>query len=114
MSSRLSELDICFQMTEYIHGFYIFMVLSPDGCESYCIAFFSFRLSAPGPNIIFTDEIDAVRKEARRLAEKGINKIIALGHAGIELDKIIAEDIPEVDVVVGGHTHTFLYTGMNE
>ncbi|XP_030371338.1 snake venom 5'-nucleotidase-like isoform X2 [Scaptodrosophila lebanonensis] len=41
----------------------------------------------------------------------GVNIIIALGHSGYKKDKEIAEKCPEVDIVVGGHSHTFLYTG---
>lgn len=58
------------------------------------------------------DEVVAVRKEARRLRrEEGVDIIIALGHAGFAKDLEIARDVEEVDVVVGGHTNTFLYTG---
>ena len=44
------------------------------------------------------------------LKEQNINKIIAVGHAGIETDKKVAE-VDGVDIVVGGHSNTFLYTG---
>ena len=37
--------------------------------------------------------------------------LIALGHAGFDIDKQIAEKVPDIDVVVGGHSNTFLYTG---
>lgn len=40
-----------------------------------------------------------------------MNIIIALGHSGYEVDKEIAKNCPLVDVVVGGHSHTFLYSG---
>ncbi|XP_062596336.1 snake venom 5'-nucleotidase-like, partial [Saccostrea cucullata] len=66
-------------------------------------------ISSPG-SLIFNDEIESVRSEVQKLTEEGVNKIIALGHAGFEMDKRIAE-IPDVDVVIGGHTHTFLYSG---
>lgn len=49
--------------------------------------------------------------EAKRLRNKGINIIIALGHSGYEVDKKVALHCPDVDVVIGGHSHTFLYTG---
>ena len=52
----------------------------------------------------------AVGREVGRLQADGINFIIALGHAGFTVDKLVAE-IPGVDVVIGGHTNTFLYTG---
>lgn len=38
----------------------------------------------------------------------GVNIIAALGHSGYEMDKKIAKSCPLVDVVIGGHTHTFL------
>lgn len=50
---------------------------------------------------------------ASELKEQGVNIIIALGHSGVEIDQIIARDCPLVDIVVGGHSHTFLYTGEN-
>ncbi|XP_077977085.1 snake venom 5'-nucleotidase-like isoform X2 [Glandiceps talaboti] len=62
-------------------------------------------------NLVFNDEVESVRQEVNRLTAKGINKIIALGHAGINMDVRIAEEVDGVDVVVGGHTNTFLYNG---
>ncbi|XP_025097410.1 5'-nucleotidase-like isoform X2 [Pomacea canaliculata] len=69
-------------------------------------------LSSAGQNLKFGDVVEAVRKEAEALTRQGINKIIALGHAGYSVDKEIAT-IPGVDVVVGGHSHTFLYNASN-
>ncbi|XP_042212345.1 snake venom 5'-nucleotidase-like [Homarus americanus] len=70
-------------------------------------------ISAPG-KLNITDEATAVRKEARRLrSEEGVEIIIALGHSGFTKDMEIAKAVAEVDVVVGGHTNTFLYTGEN-
>ncbi|CAG2203071.1 CD73 [Mytilus edulis] len=45
------------------------------------------------------------------LKNQGVNKIIALGHAGFNVDKKIALQVEDIDIVVGGHTNTFLYTG---
>ena len=70
-----------------------------------------FRLSNPGPNIKFYDVIESVRKEAKMMKTKGIDIIIALGHAGIEMDKRVSKEVQEVDLVVGGHSNTFLYNG---
>lgn len=42
---------------------------------------------------------------------EGVNIIIALGHSGFEIDKEIAMGCPDVDIVVGGHTNTFLWNG---
>lgn len=40
-----------------------------------------------------------------------MNIFIAVGHSGFERDKEIARDVPDLDLVVGGHSNTFLYTG---
>lgn len=45
------------------------------------------------------------------MVEIGIDIIIALGHSGFEVDKKIAQEVDGVDLVVGGHSNTFLYTG---
>uniref|UniRef100_A0A1I8NZM4 5'-nucleotidase n=1 Tax=Stomoxys calcitrans TaxID=35570 RepID=A0A1I8NZM4_STOCA len=58
---------------------------------------------------IFTDEIEAINREADNLKAQGINIIIALGHSGYQKDQEIAAKCPEVDLVIGGHTNTFLY-----
>lgn len=34
-----------------------------------------------------------------------------MGHSGYPKDQEIARECPLVDVVVGAHTHSFLYTG---
>lgn len=46
--------------------------------------------------------------EAAKLKAQGINIIIALGHSGYQKDQEIAMNCPEVDIVIGGHSHTFL------
>lgn len=67
-------------------------------------------ISNPG-NLIFSEEIESIRAEVSILKNKGINKIIALGHSGFTVDKNIALNVEGIDLVIGGHTNTFLYTG---
>lgn len=50
-------------------------------------------------------------EEAAILKKNGVNIIIALGHSGYIVDQQIARECPEVDVVVGGHSNTFLFSG---
>lgn len=45
------------------------------------------------------------------LQKNGVNIIIALGHSGYSKDLEIAKECPLVDVVIGAHSHTFLYNG---
>ncbi|EDW05845.1 apyrase isoform X2 [Drosophila mojavensis] len=64
-------------------------------------------------NLIFRNESDTIREEARYLSEQGANIIIVISHCGYEVDKVIAEQAGDViDVIVGAHSHTFLYTGV--
>lgn len=56
------------------------------------------------------DEISSIRAEAKRLKANGVDIIIALGHCGFEMDTRIAEQVEEISVVVGGHSHSLLYT----
>jgi len=65
-------------------------------------------LSSPGANVIFTDPADAVAGEVAKLEEMGINKIIVLSHSGYGVDQVVAAANPSVDIIVGGHTNTYL------
>ncbi|KAK0053503.1 5-nucleotidase, partial [Biomphalaria pfeifferi] len=67
-------------------------------------------ISSP-ETVILTDEISAIQAEVDKLKSQGIDKIIALGHSGYATDLEIARRITDVDIVVGGHTNTFLYNG---
>lgn len=59
----------------------------------------------------FTNESIAVREEAAKLKSEGVDIIIVLSHCGLDVDYIIAQNAgPDVDVIVGGHSHTFMYT----
>ena len=68
----------------------------------------TLEVSNPG-KLIITDEIEAVTKEAQKLHSQGVDIIIGLGHSGYEKDIEIATKVPFIDVVIGGHTHSFLY-----
>lgn len=59
----------------------------------------------------FFDEIEPLKRETKKLRDEGVKIIIALGHSGIEKDQIIAKEVEDIDLIVGGHSHTFLYTG---
>lgn len=62
--------------------------------------------------IKFFDEVETVRSEAEKLKNEGVNIIIVLSHAGIDVDFDIAQRAgPNVDIIVGSHTHTFMFTG---
>ncbi len=66
------------------------------------------ELASPGPKVIFTDPVQAVQNEVDLLTDAGVNKIIVLSHSGFNVDKRIAAATTGVDVIVGGHTNTYL------
>jgi 5'-nucleotidase len=66
------------------------------------------ELSSPGPNVIFTDPVQAVQGEVDKLTAEGVNKIIVLSHSGMPVDRKVAEGTTGVDVIVGGHDNTLL------
>ncbi|MEM1431282.1 MAG: bifunctional metallophosphatase/5'-nucleotidase [Pseudomonadota bacterium] len=66
------------------------------------------ELSSPGPDIIFQDEIESIAAQVEELTADGVDKIIALTHVGLPDDIRIAEAVPGLDAIVGGHSHTYL------
>ncbi|TWW68480.1 5'-nucleotidase [Takifugu flavidus] len=63
------------------------------------------------PHLKFEDEVTSLQLQVDKLQTMGVNKIVALGHSGFLVDQDIARKVRGVDVVVGGHTNTFLFTG---
>ena len=68
------------------------------------------NISSPGPNVVFSDTLTSLQAAVDDLTAQGIDKIIALTHVGYWEDIDLAEAVTGVDVIVGGHSHTYLYT----
>lgn len=66
------------------------------------------EIASPGPNIEFNDVFEYVRSTAAALDAAGVKKIILLSHIGYTVDMQLAADVPLVDVIVGGHSHSLL------
>ena len=70
--------------------------------------------------LTFPDPIETARNTARQLRAEGAEVIICMSHGGvlepkngpiIEGDDVtLARAVPEIDIIVGGHTHTFMRT----
>lgn len=52
------------------------------------------------------DYAGAVNREVARLKEDGVNKIILTTHIGLGNDIAVAGKVTDVDLIVGGHSHT--------
>ncbi|MFP1632171.1 5'-nucleotidase C-terminal domain-containing protein [Zhengella sp. ZM62] len=69
------------------------------------------ELSSPGEDILIAQDVAAITDAVKALQEQGIDRIIALTHVGYPRDLAAIAKIPGVDVVVGGHSHTYLANG---
>ena len=49
-----------------------------------------------------------IKEQVDKLSAEGVDKIILITHCGVEVDKIIAGELPAVDAIIGGHSHTRL------
>jgi len=68
------------------------------------------NISSPGPTITLKDLKASVQAEVDKLTGQGINKIILLTHIGYDVDQQLAGELHDVDMIVGGHSHTPLGT----
>ncbi|XP_072037100.1 5'-nucleotidase-like [Amphiura filiformis] len=76
---------------------------------------FSYWNSAETSNtgeLLFHDEVEYVKTAVEALKDTGVDKIIVMGRSTYQIHKRIAEEVPGVDIVVGGDINEFLYTGM--
>ena len=66
-------------------------------------------LNRPSDDLVFDEDLVGVTQaQVENLTMQGINKIILLTHLGYAVDVELAQSVSGVDVVVGGHTNTFL------
>lgn len=59
----------------------------------------------------YKDPIETARQYIPQMKKDGAEVVIALSHIGVEQDRLLAKACPELDVIVGGHTHTELPEG---
>lgn len=64
--------------------------------------------SRPYPSTYFMDELETVNLYTRELRQLGVNKIILLTHFQYDNDISLAKQVKDVDVIVGGDSHTLL------
>lgn len=64
--------------------------------------------AAPGEHVIFLDDIESLKAQVAELEGQGVTNIIALTHVGYTRDQEIAAQVPGIDAIIGGHSHTYL------
>ncbi|HEY83583.1 MAG TPA: multifunctional 2',3'-cyclic-nucleotide 2'-phosphodiesterase/5'-nucleotidase/3'-nucleotidase [Chloroflexi bacterium] len=65
-------------------------------------------LSSPGPNVVFNNIETSVQAAVDELTAQGVNKILAVSHAGFGKDREVAAAVTGLDVIIAGHTNTYL------
>ena len=64
--------------------------------------------SQPNADTMFADEIATAQKEIDAYKAQGIKNIILQTHVGYDLDQKLATSLTDVDVIIGGDSHTLL------
>ena len=65
-------------------------------------------LAAACPQTRFKQAASALSATVRELEARGVRHIIALTHLGLPADRKLARTVEGVDIIVGGHTHSYL------
>lgn len=64
--------------------------------------------SLPSP-VVFDDKVAETAAEiTSKLKKEGCNVIVCLSHLGLAVDNQIAEAVPGIDIIIGGHDHIAL------
>ncbi|MBQ7569092.1 metallophosphatase, partial [bacterium] len=63
--------------------------------------------------LVFANPTETVRKYLPKMRADGAQLIVALTHNGFDNDKQLAANVPEIDLIVGGHSHTQLDEPVN-
>lgn len=83
------------------------------GVTGVCVDLEGVAMKENTEGMIYKDPVKAANKAARRLKRQGCDLIVCLSHLGYREgflmdDVYLAENSKNIDVIIGGHTHTFL------
>jgi 5'-nucleotidase / UDP-sugar diphosphatase len=56
--------------------------------------------------LAFSDPLEVLPGLVRDVKDQGADLVILLSHLGLDADKHVAQRVPGIDVIVGGHSHT--------
>ncbi|XP_037572420.1 protein 5NUC-like [Dermacentor silvarum] len=71
----------------------------------------TLTIARPG-RIRILPEVKSINDEIERLKQQGVKTFFLISHVGYDVDRTIAKECPDLDLIVGGHTNTLLYTGV--
>lgn len=58
--------------------------------------------------VLYEDPIEVSNKVAALLKAKGCDLVLCLSHLGIQMDERLVAKTRNIDVILGGHSHTFM------
>jgi 5'-nucleotidase/UDP-sugar diphosphatase len=64
--------------------------------------------SRPLATTVFSDEVASAQKAIDDMKAQGVRHIVAITHQGYDLDKAMAAKLTDVDVIIGGDSHSLL------
>ncbi|QQX81705.1 5'-nucleotidase C-terminal domain-containing protein [Shewanella sp. KX20019] len=64
------------------------------------------EIARPDEDTHFINAIETTRRTVTKLHAEGIYHIIVLSHLGLDQDKILAQEVAGISLIVGGHSHT--------
>jgi 5'-nucleotidase/UDP-sugar diphosphatase len=67
------------------------------------------QLIGDAGDVQFLDQYETARQAVDELKEQGANVIVDISHSGVDEDRELAREVPGIDVIIGGHSHTALY-----
>ena len=92
-----------------------FRVVETGGLRVALVGFIStdtpFITHRDSRRLAFVDEAEALERVLEELPAE-VDLVVPLTHSGTDADRRLAEAHPELELIVGGHSHTFLRTGM--
>lgn len=59
-------------------------------------------------DLLFLDPAEAVAKEIEEVRRHGADFVVVLSHLGLDADRRLANTVPGIHVIVGGHSHTVI------
>ena len=99
------------------YGVKDYMVVEKGGVDIAIIGVFGKDANACVAQcpVIFEDPVEAVKETVAEIkAKEDVDMIICISHGGVDAnedkseDEILAKEVPELDLIVSGHTHTKL------
>lgn len=72
------------------------------------------EIASPDKADVFRPPVDYLTAAAKALQAEGVNKIILVSHLGVNADVEVAEKVPGIDAIVGGHTHTLFSNSVED